>query len=112
VDHSDQGRHADHDNIDGSNNGKIVKWGSGGCRAGDELVYLAAAAATATVACATAAMHRRHLMVWALFAPKFVFASVQLVVVLAVVAAGSLLADQRRPSFQESHDRSPDRSPD
>lgn len=40
--------------------------------------------------CCSAALHRRHLMVWKIFAPRFVFEGVSFIVTTAILAASFL----------------------
>lgn len=56
------------------------------------LMFMTAATLNAVVAMASAAVQRRHLMVWALFAPKFLFDACILLVCDAAVLAGVAVA--------------------
>ncbi|KAK7818149.1 gpi ethanolamine phosphate transferase 3, partial [Quercus suber] len=49
---------------------------------------ITAATVTATMLCVT--IHRRHLMVWGLFAPKFVFDVVGLILADVLICLASL----------------------
>ena len=40
--------------------------------------------------CCSAALHRRHLMVWKIFAPRFVFEGVSFIVTTVILAASFL----------------------
>ncbi|CAI0428690.1 unnamed protein product [Linum tenue] len=56
--------------------------------------YITATTVTATILCVT--IQRRHLMVWGLFAPKFVFDVVGLTLTEVIICLASLLYFRRR----------------
>lgn len=56
------------------------------------IVFMTVGTLNAAVATASAAIQRRHLMVWALFAPKFLFDACILLVCDAAVLAGVAVA--------------------
>lgn len=56
------------------------------------MIFLTARTLNAAVATASAAIQRRHLMVWALFAPKLLFDACILLVCDAAVLAGISVA--------------------
>ncbi|XP_077989411.1 GPI ethanolamine phosphate transferase 3, catalytic subunit-like [Glandiceps talaboti] len=55
------------------------------------LMYLAFSAVKVLGTMVSAAIHRRHLMVWAIFAPRFVFEGVQFLVVILFLFIDNLL---------------------